>query len=193
MKVHDSPAALSADAVRALPRESSDADWSSARLPSPFAWCVARDPDTVWFLCSLPGGEHSSSSRGEFVEGLWEEDVAELFIKSPDGTYQELNLAPSGAWWSMTLDGYRVRRASPLRPEVRHLTTSVSAGEWSVLVGLARPSMEVPLTAESLLHVSGMWYPDAPRYLSSRPPPGIAPDYHHPLCFEPVEMMGAPR
>jgi hypothetical protein len=189
MKVYESITSLSPDYVRALPREYRATDWNADSLPFPLSWCVALDPDTLWFLCSLAGGERSSSPRGEFVEGLWEDDVAELFIKSPDGTYQELNFAPSGAWWSMTLDDYRVRRTSPRRPEIRHMTTSVVGGQWSVVVGLARASMEVPLTSQSAIHVSGMWYQDEPRYLSSSPPAGIAPDYHHPGCFETVQML----
>jgi hypothetical protein len=194
MKVYESLTSLSAEDLRALPRESRGIDWSGNPLPHPLAWCIALDPDTLWFLCSLPGGGRSSSIRGEFVEGLWEDDVAELFIKSPAGMYQELNFAPSGAWWSMTLDEYRLRRSSPQPPEIRHLTTSVSVGEWSVVVGLTRSSMEVPLTPQSCLHVSGMWYREEPCYLSSSSTlHQFAPDYHHGSCFEVVEMMTSPR
>jgi len=192
MKVYESLLALSVDDLRALPHERREVDWSGTRLPLPFTWCVALDPDTVWFLCSLPGGGRSSSPRGEFVEGLWEEDVAELFIKSPDGSYQELNLAPSGAWWSMTLDEYRIRRSSPRSPEVRHMSTSVLAGGWSVVVGFSRTTLEVPLNSESLLHVSGMWYREPPSYFSSSAPHERAPDYHHSVCFEAVEMVAYP-
>jgi hypothetical protein len=192
MKVFESLISLSADDVRALPRESRLVDWSGNPLPLPIGWCLALDPDTVWFLCSLPGGGRSSSSSGEFVEGLWEEDVAELFIKSPDGVYQELNIAPSGAWWSMTLDAYRIRRPSPRRPEVRYTSVSVLPGAWDVVVGFARTTMEVPVTSDSLLHVSGMWYREQPIYLSSSAPHELAPDYHHPGCFEAVEILEYP-
>ena len=193
MKVYESLTSLSSDDVRELPRESRRIDWSGNPLPRPLTWCVAFDPETLWFFCSLPGGGRSSSLRGEFVEGLWEDDVAELFIKSPAGIYQEFNFAPSGAWWSMTLDEYRLRRSSPKRPEIRDLTTSVSVGEWSVVVGLIRSSMEVPVTAQSCFHVSGMWYRKEPCYLSSSAPHQLAPDYHHGSCFEAAEMIASPR
>jgi hypothetical protein len=38
-----------------------------------------------------------------------------------------------------------------------------------------------------------MWYREEPCFLSSRPPPGLAPDYHHPDCFEAVVMALCPR
>jgi hypothetical protein len=52
--------------------------------------------------------------------------------------------------------------------------------------------MEIPLTPESLLHVSGMWYPGEPCYLSSSAPHPVAPDYHHEGCFELVEVVACP-
>ena len=192
MKVYESPRLLSLELAVGLPREYRSVDWQNNPLPTPFSWAVALDPQTFWFVCALPGGSRTSSSRGEFIEGLWEDDVAELFIKSPSGVYQELNIAPSGAWWSMSLEEYRVRRASPLRPEVRYLSTSVTSGSWSVVAAFSRSSLEIPVTPDVLLHVSGMWYREQPCFLSSCPLQGVAPDYHHPGCFQPVVMLPCP-
>lgn len=192
MKVYDSPILLTAEQVLALPRESRNVDWYGTPLPTALSWCVALDPEALWFVCALPGGGRSLSSRGEFFEGLWEGDVAELFIKAPSGEYQELNIAPSGAWWSMTLDEYRVRRASPRRPDVRFLSTSVVENSWRVIAAFSRSSLEVAVSSESLLHVSGMWYQDRPSFLSSSPPADLAPDYHHPGCFQPMVLTSCP-
>lgn len=46
---------------------------------------------------------------GRFVEGLWEKDVAELFLSGPGDAYQEINISPTGAWWSALFSGYRER------------------------------------------------------------------------------------
>jgi hypothetical protein len=192
MKVYDSLILLSAGQVLELPREFRNADWHNNALPTPLAWSIALDPEVLWFVCSLPGGSCSSSTGGDFFEGLWNEDVAELFIKSPSGVYQEFNIAPSGAWWSMTLDEYRVRRTTPRRPEVRSISTSAKEGEWSVVAAFSRSSIEVVLSPQCHLHVSGMWYKERPCYLSSCPPRGVAPDYHHPECFEPVVIIPCP-
>jgi hypothetical protein len=72
------------------------------------------------------------------------------------------------------------------------MSTSVLAGEWSVVVGFSRTTMEVPLTSDSLLHVSGMLYLEQPFYLSSSAPHELAPDYHHSGCFEAVEIVAYP-
>jgi hypothetical protein len=192
MKVYESFQPLSPEQVLALPRESRETDWHNNALPTPFAWSVALDPSAFWFVCALPGGGRSASLRGAFVEGLWEEDVAELFIKSPSGVYQELNIAPSGAWWSMTLDEYRVRRESPRRPEVLYISTSINHEQWRHVAAFSRSSLEVPVTPRSTMHVSGMWHRTTPCFLSSRPPPGVDPDYHHPGCFESVLMTEWP-
>ena len=188
MKVYESPTCLSSAQVLGLPRQSREVDWYNAPLPTPLSWCIALDPVALWFACSLPGGGRSSSTTGEFVEGLWEEDVAELFIKSPSGIYQELNVAPSRAWWSMTLSDYRVRSDAAHRPHLLSLSTTIESSWWTVVAGFDRTSIEVPVSSESLLHVSGMWYTPQPTYLSSRPPPGVAPDYHHRECFEAVVL-----
>ena len=47
---------------------------------------------------------------GRFVEGLWQQDVAELFLKDDTSeAYQEFNLSPNGAWWSCRFSEYRKR------------------------------------------------------------------------------------
>lgn len=192
MKVYESPNPLSAEQALALPRECRRTDWYGTPLPTALSWSIALDPEALWFVCSLPGGGRSLSSHGEFFEGLWEGDVAELFIKSPSGEYQELNIAPSGAWWSMTLDAYRVRRSSSIRPALRYVSTTILGGAWSVVAAFSRSSMEVSVTPQSLLHVSGMWHREPPCFLSSCPPQDLAPDYHHPGCFQPVMMTVCP-
>ncbi|MFA5506199.1 MAG: hypothetical protein WC314_15920 [Vulcanimicrobiota bacterium] len=67
---------------------------------------------------------------GSFVEGLWEKDVAELFLGGPGEFYQEINISPSGAWWSATFKGYRERiRAVEFPAQIEHHRTPDS---WSV-------------------------------------------------------------
>jgi hypothetical protein len=189
--VHSSSRELSVDEVRALPRSTTGTCWNGAVLPSPLAWSVAVDSHALWFVCELPGGRvcTSQSSHGEFVEGLWNEDVAELFIKGEGGAYQELNLAPSGAWWSMTLSEYRSRVPVPQRPHPRHISTAISDARWEVVAAFDRDTLDVPLLPSSRIHVSGMWYRPEPCYLSSNPPSGRAPDYHHDDCFEAVSFV----
>ncbi len=186
---------LSVSVARSLPRSSLATCWKGDVLPSSFAWSIAIDPELLWFVCSLPGGRACGSDQehGAFIEGLWNGDVAELFIKGKDGRYQELNLSPSGAWWSMTLSEYRKRESSPRRPHLVHLLSTVGESCWEVVAAFQRRSLDVDLSASCRVHVTGMWYHPEPTFLSSRPPHGVEPDYHHAQCFEPVSLVDVPK
>ena len=49
---------------------------------------------------------------GQFFEGLWNQDVFELFISlDKSETYFEINLSPQGAWWLQRFEKYRVRQS----------------------------------------------------------------------------------
>ena len=149
------------------------------------------DTATAWFCCSLPGGSRvkSGTAHGEFVEGLWEYDVAELFVRDAHGAYQEFNLAPNGAWWSMTHTEYRVRSNESRPARCLSVATTILDGHWEVVAAFDRRSLQVPLEEGSLVHVTGIHYAAQPIYLSSKPPRDTAPDFHHPLCFSPVRVM----
>ena len=189
--VFSSSRELSVDDARAVPRFSMRTCWNGGALPQPLSWSVALDPRALWFVCELPGGRvcTSQKSHGQFLEGLWNEDVAELFIKGEDGAYQEFNLAPSGAWWAMTLSEYRKRRIDPKRPVPLHISTTIGSDRWEVVAAFSRDTLEIPLLLSSRIHVSGMWYRPEPCYLSSHPPSGVAPDYHHSACFQAVSLV----
>lgn len=192
--VYTSRAALSLSRARALPRSSRGLCWNSSQLPYPLSWSIAVDPESLWFVCSLPGGRVLASPAGcrAFVEGLWNGDVAELFIKGTDGRYQEFNLAPSGSWWSMTLSDYRKRETSPLRPELSGVELRVEEGQWEVVSSFKRRTLDVDLLPGCRVHVAGMWYRPEPIFLSSHPPSGVKPDYHLHECFEPIALVPVP-
>lgn len=194
LSLFTSPRDLSVEHARALSRSSQSRCWKGSTLPHPFSWSVAMDPRTLWFVCSLPGGHVYSREeyQGEFVEGLWNRDVAELFIKNPEGRCQEFNVAPSGAWWSMTLSEYRKRDPGAKRPHLSHISCSLKEGSWEVVAAFERCSLDVDIAPNSRIHVSGMWYRPEPTYLSSHPPRGVEPDYHHAECFEPITMVATP-
>jgi hypothetical protein len=191
ISIFQSERPLSAQAMKALPQQSLSSSWDATPIVYPFSWSLALDPTTLWFFCSLPGGGHvkSAAARGDFVEGLWEYDVAELFVRDAHGSYQEFNLAPNGAWWSMTHSEYRVRRDESRPATCLSVTTNVLDGCWDVVAAFDRRSLQVPLEEGSLVHVTGIHYAAQPIYLSSRPPRDIAPDFHHPSCFSPVRVI----
>lgn len=193
--IFQSRSALSVDGVRALPLQSTSVSWSHIPLERTFSWSLALDPATVWFRCSLPGGRtvKSDTKSGEFVEGLWEFDVAEVFVQDAHGAYQEFNLAPNGAWWSMTHSEYRVRSKDSCPAKCLSVTTGIFDGYWEVVAAFERGSLQVPLELGGFVHVTGIHYAAEPIYLSSHPPRNIAPDFHHPSCFLPVVISDLQR
>ena len=89
-------------------------DWYKKRLPpeNKSFFKIAIDENNLFFcgkVNNLPNCDKDHKS-GEFIEGLWEKDVAEIFIKDDQtNSYQEFNLSPTGAWWSAIFKDYRVR------------------------------------------------------------------------------------
>ena len=127
---------------------------------------------------------------GDFVEGLWEQDVAELFLMGPDGRYQELNLSPRGAWWCALFSGYRQRQNAFQAPSVQTRAGSETGRWWAELYLNVR---DIPVLGEggwqtARLHVASILNPDAPEYLCSGHHAGGEPDFHSAGNFQ--ELTG---
>ena len=189
--IFESTAGISLEQLQHLPLQTFATNWSGQVLSAPLQWAIARDQKRLWFVASLPGGTdyNRQHSSGEFVEGLWEQDVAELFIKESSGRYQEFNVSPGGAWWSVALSSYRTRE--PALPELREpiIRVELQEGRWRVVFGVDRSCLAVELTDNSRLHVSGISHKPQRAFLSSCPVPGVDPDFHHPDAFMPVRFQ----
>lgn len=125
---------------------------------------------------------------GDFVEGLWEQDVAELFLMGPDGRYQELNLSPCGAWWCALFSDYRQRENAFQAPSVRTRAGSETGRWWAELCLNVR---DIPVLGEggwqtTRLHIASILSPDDPEYLCSGHHTGGEPDFHRADNFQAV-------
>ena len=191
ISVSNSSQLLSVSDVSALPTQAIDSCWNGIALPQLFKWSLARDPKTLWFVGTLPAlpDYDSTLSKGEFVEGLWERDVVELFIKESSGRYQEFNISPAGAWWTVLLNSYRTRAPITKRPQLVALEVVQSKVGWSMVFGVEISSLEVSLEPDSLIHVSGIMHKPRQRFLSSNRIDGIEPDFHAPGCFQPIAFV----
>lgn len=169
-------------------------DWSGSPLTAPLSWCFARDPKTLWFVASLPGGQcfDAHHAQGEFVEGLWERDVAEFFVKDRSGRYQEFNVSPAGAWWTAVLSSYRTREEITPKLHVSAVEVTIQDGMWTALLGVAHAGLAVALDSDSLVHVSGIVHKPGRQFLSSQPVAAIEPDFHHPDAFQVVGLRDVP-
>lgn len=124
---------------------------------------------------------------GEFVEGLWEQDVAEFFVAGPGPGYQEINIAPTGAWWCCLFSGYRERQEVVVfTPEIN---THRTANSWSV-------NFRVPLqhlrpwrgikSEERLFSACSILHDPEPHYFAWNHETGGEPDFHRRDLFRPL-------
>ncbi len=189
--IHTFTTPLSEDRAFQLPRRSHNQAWRGEELSSPFEWGLALDPTSLWFVARIPAVAASSCVRrkGHFVEGLWESDVAELFLRDAHGRYQEFNISADGAWWSMTFSNYRERHSKPRRPVKTAIAVRHDAASWMAVLGIEIQTLDVSLREPLQAHVSGILYGAAePLYLTSCPQPNFAPDFHDPRCFSAVVL-----
>jgi hypothetical protein len=185
--------ALSLREVLALERIALRRDWSGSPPPAAAGFTVAVDPERLFYVagCAQAPDHDAFLARGSFVAGLWQRDVAELFVGTHGApSYRELNLSPAGAWWSCSFSGYRQADRDASAPAAGAETIGeVGAGGW--VAGLAVPRQAVLPGGEvdrtTTLNVCMIVGGRDRRYLCWRPAAG-PPDFHLPSCFVPVEL-----
>jgi hypothetical protein len=183
---YESERLLDLDALQRVSGQSVSVDWIGEGLESPYRWAFVLDPERLWFTSRVPappGGERRYR-LGEFVEGLWDFDVTEFFIRSEGGVYQEFNISSDGAWWSMLFSGYRQRSAQARKPEGTTIAVHPTADGWTSFFGIPRRELQVPFEEVFSIHVSAIIHgEDEPRFLTSAGRPTFAPDFHDERCF----------
>jgi hypothetical protein len=194
VRVLVSSRALALRDVLALPWVAFRRDWSGAPPPAAAGFTVAADPERLFYVagCAQAPCHDAGLARGTFAAGLWERDVAELFVGG-EGTpaYRELNLSPAGAWWTCAFSGYRqADRDEPAAGVGVETIGEVSAAGW--VAGLAVPrAVALPggqIDRRTRLNACMIVGARDRRYLCWRPAGGT-PDFHLPRCFAPVELV----
>lgn len=170
-------------------------DWHGAGVEPPAAFCVAVDPERLWFVAahSRPARIHPAARPGRFTPELWQHDVAELFVAEPgSGRYLEFNLAPNGAWWSCEFTGARERaeETDVVFPDVATYAELAPDGGWvaamSVPLDLLRA--RVDLGEGSTLNVTFILESPGQRFLTVADLGAGEPDFHRPDRFPFVEF-----
>lgn len=174
-------------------------DWRGVPLDVPAGFALARDDMRLWFIAThrRPAVLHPRSRPGAFLAGLWEYDVAELFIADPSGSrYFEFNLAPNGAWWSCEFKGPRVREEETdvAMPEVATFSELAPDGGWvaamAIPLDLLRARLDFgPECSANVTFILG--HPE-PRYLTATDLGGGDPDFHRPERFGKVRIDDLP-
>ncbi len=174
-------------------------DWYGRPLASTPSFRIIVGPDFLELAFSAKREPFSApaSNQGDFHEGLWEYDCAELFLTNPDnGHYLELHLAPNGAWWSCYFEEERVQHDIENRPLPGVLTESLEGiAQWETRLRVPLASLP-PELAFDLAKTRGnvsFCLGSEPRqtYASWARLPGDQPDYHQPSSFLPLERCQA--
>lgn len=165
-------------------------DWHGAALNPPIGFTIATDSANLWFVATRhaatmtrPGAE-----PGSFVPGLWEYDVAELFIGDPKtGSYLELNLAPNGAWWAAKFGSPRV--FSDVQPDFVGAVSTRRQEEiddgWfaAIIVPIAFLREEIGFGLGSTANATFIMNSPEQTFHSACKLPGAEPDFHQPAAF----------
>lgn len=159
-------------------------------------YALARTDADLFVAFRVEAGlvKHPRDCAGEFVEGLWEYDVAELFLlDSSTGRYEEFNLSPAGAWWRCAFSSYRVLdsavNCSVCRPNVwsgKDNTVSLVAMSFS----FAELSISFKAKVGERLSVCAIVGAGADReYLSTSPLNSQKPDFHQTQFFSALQIL----
>lgn len=195
---------LSLDAVASQPLLFADDRWliahdlSGTPLATPIRFGLALSPTFLYFGYAQAVSSDTFTPRpvGEFFEGLWEEQVLELFLAADSGErYQEFNLSPSGAWWTQPFSAHRVRdNTIPAPKSLEVFAEEGSAGSRSFFrVPRSALLVACSLSVGSRANITAIVLD--PRSKEKRfcavhdTGPGAA-DFHSPSGFKPFDFLG---
>lgn len=171
------------------------ADWFGAAIAAAPAFRLVLIPGEAIELHARANKHPVSamdSTAGEFCEGLWQHDCAELFLANPaTGHYIEFNIAPNGAWWSCLLESPRLRARIenlPLDGVVSEGIEGVARWETKLHVPLAALPPEIGTDIHALRGNVTFCLGSAPRqiYVTYADLGTGTPDFHQPARWLPV-------
>ena len=180
--------ALSFERCLSLKQFTLSTDWKGDQTRESIEFLMAADPMRLFFLANMEYGPEKpllsapTAPSSNFVEGLWNYDLAEFFLCSDSsGYYQEFNLAPNGDWWSALFSSYRKRSTDTDCNMIGTETFSkIDGSVASFGISLLRSELKVDITFENIsrLNVTAIVKSPVQVFLSYAPMPGAEADFH---------------
>jgi hypothetical protein len=174
-------------------------DLEGGKLEPAPAFSLITDPRYLWFVAThrRPAELHPQARPGVFQAGLWQHDVAELFLATPGGErYFEFNLAPNGAWWSCEFTSPRVRAEAVdiAMPDVATFAEMAPDGSWVAAMALPLDVLRARLDfgTGSRVNVAMILESPVQRFLSATDLGGGEPDFHQPDRFATAKFVPVP-
>ena len=119
------------------------------------------------------------------LDGLWDYEVVELFLRGSAEAYLELEFGPFGHYLALCLDGPRQVRRSGLSLDY----TCERRGErWSGRCAVPAAYLPAGLRSGNAYAIHGNGA--ARRFLAMRAPGGSEPDFHRLESFAPLSWTG---
>lgn len=164
--------------------------WGASGGAAPkLRYLLALDSDNLHFAARFPAALPVDRARlGCWREGLWQGDVAELFVADDAGAgYQEFNLSPSGEWWSCGFSAPRLPGSGPVSAGV---TVEYLFQQGAVLMSIARRELQVKCAfgQNSRINVCSILGSEPRCFYSCCALPGSTPDFHQPQHFERLQV-----
>lgn len=156
--------------------------WNLKGQPAPQAYLSGTKKQLCFGLKVFTAPDFDRSlAEGQFQEGLWNQDVAELFIVDNNlKSYQEINLAPSGAYWSQYFADYRKpagERYIDLRP--KDFYHEIGENFWTVGMTIDLSKLSVKINPMKLrLNFTAISDSPEASYYSLAKTKSVKPDFH---------------
>jgi hypothetical protein len=192
IRVYRSQSALTDEQVQRLVPTEIACDWSGKTLPEKVCAAIALTSSEIIYRCHVPclpqrpvGGRVN-----QFIDQLWEGDVAELFIRDESGGYQEFNISPCGAWWSARFKSYRQRDDSfAIQRDGVAVKAAAEDRGWSVIFRVPCGSLGAAAgDFQAGLNFAGIFGQERIHW-SFGPQPAQAPDFHWQESFVVPEVV----
>ena len=165
-------------------------DWSGNPVPFNVDFYFGHNRQKLFFgaVVEHPPVLAPRLTSDSFVEGLWNYDVLELFLKDDHSdSYQEFNLSPDRRWWSSVFRTYRIRDEEHFRRLVPEVGGIYEQSRFRAGITIPRDELSVSFGVQaSCANIAAIFGMEPRCYLSYHRAATAHPDFHRPECMQPI-------
>lgn len=171
-----------------------DRDYLGRTCDKEISFIVAADKENFFYAAqtTLSPDFDSDPIPGKYFEGLWTKDVASVFMReNASNQYQEFEISPNGAWWSMAFEKPRDRLLNQFRmPSAETIAMRIGDG-WRAGFKMKRSELTINFDFKkgSALNFCAVLGQGPRTYMSYSIMPGEKPNFHQPTCFVPAMFV----
>lgn len=159
-----------------------DALWNAKPCPNPSVRAeigLAASDEGLELFVAMPRREDErlpKAPMGTRVEGLWNYDVVEVFLRGPGTRYLEIELGAGGHYLVLGFDGVR-QRVADFQDRELIVIHHKNKNQWTSEIVI--PWEMVPRAIRSM----NAYVIASGEFLALSPVPGTEPDFHQPDAF----------